>query len=627
MSSGVGEICGSPERAIFGPLRSPVRQMKGPPHGVSLRDVKRFPRDEQLDRIVAVFLVVLGQIELWIGHAVPGPKALTVPLLLVITGSVAFRRRWPLGVGVVVIVSNDVLGAVGGYGTSVAHAAGWMCSLYAIAVWTDTRRFLIGAAVLAIGNVLAYAAPGGATSISDAGIFTWLPILAMVLVRGAVRGRQLRADALAARAELLEREHELRAHEAVAEERARIARELHDLVAHNVSVMVVQAGAERHALGPEQESTREALTSIEQAGRQALVEARRLLGMLRRKDDGSELEPQPSVDHIDVLVEQIERAGLPVTLAVEGERTPLPAGVDLCAYRIVQEGLTNALKHAGPAHARGRPALRAARARRRGPRRRPRPGARQRRRRRRRPRADRDARARRAVRRGARDRRARRRRLRDPRAPAAGVSTRVLIADDQALVRAGFRKLLESAPDIEVVGEASDGREAVDQARRLRPSIVLMDIRMPRLDGIEATRRLTGSDGDAIRVLILTTFGLDDYVYDALRAGASGFMLKDAPPEELLAAIEVVARGDALIAPGRHALGDRGVRAPLTGPAARPRRCSTSSPPASARCSSCSPAACRTPRSPSASWSATARSRRTSRTCSPSSASATACRR
>jgi DNA-binding NarL/FixJ family response regulator len=128
------------------------------------------------------------------------------------------------------------------------------------------------------------------------------------------------------------------------------------------------------------------------------------------------------------------------------------------------------------------------------------------------------------------------------------MSTRVLIADDQALVRAGFRKLLESAPDVEVVGEAGDGREAVDLARRLRPSLVLMDIRMPRLDGIEATRRLT-ADGDRVRVLILTTFGLDDYVYEALRAGASGSMLKDAPPEELLAAIEVVARGDALIAP------------------------------------------------------------------------------
>src|SRR5690242_9106574 len=129
------------------------------------------------------------------------------------------------------------------------------------------------------------------------------------------------------------------------------------------------------------------------------------------------------------------------------------------------------------------------------------------------------------------------------------MSTRVLIADDQALVRAGFRKLLESAPGVEVVGEAADGRDAVDQAMRLRPTLVLMDIRMPRLDGIEATRRLTRSEGDAVRILILTTFGLDEYVYDALRAGASGFMLKDAPPEELLAAIEVVARGDALIAP------------------------------------------------------------------------------
>jgi len=128
------------------------------------------------------------------------------------------------------------------------------------------------------------------------------------------------------------------------------------------------------------------------------------------------------------------------------------------------------------------------------------------------------------------------------------MSTRVLIADDQALVRAGFRKLLESTPDIEVVGEAADGREAVDLARKLRPSVVLMDIRMPRLDGIEATRRLT-ADSEGIRVLILTTFGLDDYVYEALRAGASGFMLKDAPPEELLAALAVVARGDALITP------------------------------------------------------------------------------
>jgi DNA-binding NarL/FixJ family response regulator len=147
------------------------------------------------------------------------------------------------------------------------------------------------------------------------------------------------------------------------------------------------------------------------------------------------------------------------------------------------------------------------------------------------------------------------------------VSIRVLIADDQALVRAGFRKLLESEPDIEVVGEAADGRDAVDLARRLLPSVVLMDIRMPRLDGIEATRRLTG-DGDGMRVLILTTFGLDDYVYDALRAGASGFMLKDAPPEELLAAVKVVASGDALIAPAvtRSVIEEFVRRSPAPGP-------------------------------------------------------------
>jgi DNA-binding NarL/FixJ family response regulator len=126
--------------------------------------------------------------------------------------------------------------------------------------------------------------------------------------------------------------------------------------------------------------------------------------------------------------------------------------------------------------------------------------------------------------------------------------TSVLIADDQALVRVGLRKILESEPDTTIAGEAGDGEDAVESARRLRPDVVLMDIRMPVLDGIEATRRIVAAQ-PSTRVLILTTFGLDGYVYDALRAGASGFMLKDAPPEEIAGAVRIVASGEALLAP------------------------------------------------------------------------------
>ena len=128
--------------------------------------------------------------------------------------------------------------------------------------------------------------------------------------------------------------------------------------------------------------------------------------------------------------------------------------------------------------------------------------------------------------------------------------TRVLVADDQALVRGSFRLLVETAPGLTAVGEAEDGVAAVELAGRVRPDVVLMDVRMPRMDGIEATRRICGDPATAgVRVLILTTFDLDDYVYAALRAGASGFLLKDTPPEDLLAAIRVVAAGEALLAP------------------------------------------------------------------------------
>jgi signal transduction histidine kinase len=307
-------------------------------------------RAERIDRYVAAALIALAQVELWVGHAIPGPKVLAVPLAVVMAGTVAFRRAHALLAPSIALACNvTLIVANGSPGESVALAISWFCALYAIAVWTETRGFLLGIGALVAGNAITLIPD--ASGFGGTWLFTVIPIAAMLLIRRAVRDRQLRADMLAARAELLEREHELRAQEAVVEERARIARELHDLVAHNVSVMVIQAGAERHALPPDQQPTRDALASIEQAGRQALADARRLLGMLRRVGDREELAPQPGIGEIGGLIEQVQRAGLQVALAVEGEPRPLEPGLDLCAYRIVQEGLTNALKHAGRSHA------------------------------------------------------------------------------------------------------------------------------------------------------------------------------------------------------------------------------------------------------------------------------------
>jgi signal transduction histidine kinase len=167
-----------------------------------------------------------------------------------------------------------------------------------------------------------------------------------------IYSRRIREEQLESRADELEREAARQAQQAVEEERARIARELHDVVAHAMSVIVVQAGAERHVLQPGQESTREVLEAIERTGRQALTEMRRLLGILRATDDELGLAPQPSLAYLPDLCQQVRAAGLPVVLEIAGSPVELPAGVDVSAYRIVQEALTNALKHAGPARAR-----------------------------------------------------------------------------------------------------------------------------------------------------------------------------------------------------------------------------------------------------------------------------------
>ena len=185
------------------------------------------------------------------------------------------------------------------------------------------------------------------------GELVFIPLLFAIawLVGFALRGHAVQAEAAEARANRAERERETAARIAVAEERARIARELHDIVAHAVSVMVLQVGAVRRRLPDELADDRDALRDVEGAGRGALTEMRRLLGAMRRDGDGVELTPQPGLGSLEPLLDEIRHAGLTVDLHIEGARVPLPHAIDLSAYRIVQEGLTNALKHANASHA------------------------------------------------------------------------------------------------------------------------------------------------------------------------------------------------------------------------------------------------------------------------------------
>jgi signal transduction histidine kinase len=295
----------------------------------------------RLDYLVAAATTVGIGLESWVTPGTVDHHQLVVPLLwLPVTLAVAIRRRHPLGVGVVAAVFAAVAQSI--YpSTLISGAVGWMCDLYAFTVWTRTRTFWTGLAIYAVGNAIA--APF-ASNPKGAGAFTWISTVVMALVRLVlVRDRERRAR-------LVEREREVAAREAVVEERARIARELHDAIAHNVSMMVVQAGAERRVLDGEGGTTLEVLETIERIGRGALTEMRRLVGMLR-SDSADELAPQPALDDLPKLVAQVREAGLPVELRVEGERRELPVGIELSAYRIVQEALTNALKHAGDARA------------------------------------------------------------------------------------------------------------------------------------------------------------------------------------------------------------------------------------------------------------------------------------
>ena len=204
------------------------------------------------------------------------------------------------------------------------------------------------------------------------------------------------------------------------------------------------------------------------------------------------------------------------------------------------------------------------------------------------------------------------------------MTIRVVIADDQQLVRTGLRMILERQPDIDVVGEANDGREAIRVTESAEVDVVLMDIRMPGLDGIEATRHIVRGRASAVHVVILTTFDLDEYVFDVLQAGASGFLLKDAPPEQLISAIRLVAAGDAMLAPAITRRLIEQFVTPADNRTERRLRCAQ--PTRKSRCSNSSLVDCRIARSPSKSSSARRRSRRTSRGSSQSSTYATGCK-
>jgi signal transduction histidine kinase len=311
---------------------------------------KRLGRQGAVDIAIAAALAITGIAEVWASSAFDDdPRGLVTLALLAMTLPLVFRRRWPLAVLLNTLVWATVTSVAWDLFDDAAVGMGnLLVASYAVAAYCELRKAAIGGAI-----ILAWGAAAMLFDDVPLGDYLFVAvILGGVWAAGrTVRSRRQLAVALADKNVLLEHEQEARAKQAVAEERTRIARELHDVVAHNVSVMVVQAGAERRSLGDERPETREALETIEQTGRQALTEMRRLLGMLRKDDDELALAPQPRMEHLELLVSQVREAGMPVELEVEGEPEPLPAGVDLSAYRIVQEALTNALKHAGPARA------------------------------------------------------------------------------------------------------------------------------------------------------------------------------------------------------------------------------------------------------------------------------------
>jgi signal transduction histidine kinase len=290
---------------------------------------------QRVDIVLAALLTVVLLVQVVL---IPGleHRFWIVVIYAPICVGVAFRRRHPVVVGFgTQLLLSLTFPQVHGPAGPVTIA--WFCALYALTVWTTIWVFAAGLVfvVLANGGIGMFEHPGTPGAGAQFGIVAAV-VMALVRVVVGGRDRQLR---------VAERERQVAAREAVVEERERIARELHDVIAHHVSTMVMQAGAERRTLGEGQSDTKEVLGTIERVGRGALTEMRRMVSMLRQ-DAEHDLTPQPTLADVPELVQRMQDAGLPVTLQVTGEHRELPEGIELSAYRIVQEALTNSLKHA-----------------------------------------------------------------------------------------------------------------------------------------------------------------------------------------------------------------------------------------------------------------------------------------
>jgi signal transduction histidine kinase len=312
-----------------------------------IRDITR----EYWFELLIAAMALAGMLELIIGRNSPGAPAtslwFSIPALWLLVAPLFLRRRFPFAAPAAYWLLAAGLSYVDGLLIPFIGSLGvvGLASAFLLGNLRDDKQAGIGLAIV-LGSILVVVAniPGDQTA-SDM-VFIPLRFVATWVAGYALRERSLQAEAAETRAMAAEREREAAARIAVAEERARIARELHDVVAHAVSVMVLQIGAVRHKLPAALEDDREALGRVEQAGRTALAEMRRLLGAMRREGEDVELAPQPGLDGMESLLEDVRQAGLPVRLHVDGEPFVLPRAVDLSAYRIVQEGLTNALKHA-----------------------------------------------------------------------------------------------------------------------------------------------------------------------------------------------------------------------------------------------------------------------------------------